>query len=97
MWGEHEAPYDFYRYTRYGLEYLSKKVGFKILNINPDTGFWVTTIIRTNYFLTRFSGRILKYFILPVVWIDQFFAQILDKWLDKDRTETANFTTLLKK
>ena len=28
MWGEHEPPYDYYRYTQYGLRYLSDIAGF---------------------------------------------------------------------
>ena len=28
MWHVHEAPHDYYRYTRYGLEYLLKKNRF---------------------------------------------------------------------
>lgn len=31
---EHEEPYDFYRYTYYGLEYLFKKNGFKVIEID---------------------------------------------------------------
>ncbi|MGE5457189.1 MAG: class I SAM-dependent methyltransferase, partial [Methanococcaceae archaeon] len=55
MWGEHEAPYDFYRYTRYGLKYLSEKAGFEVIAINPDTKYWSTAALRFNYYLMRFA------------------------------------------
>ncbi len=97
MWGEHEAPYDYYRYTRYGLEYLAKKTGFNVISINADTGYWTTAIIRLNYFLMQYAGNILKYFIIPFVWGNQYCAYVLDRFFDKDSTDTANFTTVLQK
>jgi len=33
---EHQEPYDYFRYTRYGLEHISRKSGLKILKITPS-------------------------------------------------------------
>jgi len=41
-WGLHHVPYDYYRYTPFGLRYLAEKNGFKVIRIYPTTGFWVT-------------------------------------------------------
>jgi SAM-dependent methyltransferase len=97
MWGEHEVPYDYYRYTRYGLEFLAKKTGFEVMSITSDTGFWATTIIRFNYFLMTYAKGPLRYIGIPIVWLDQFIALFLDKIFSSYNTETANYTTLLKK
>lgn len=97
MWGEHEIPYDFYRYTQYGLEYLSKKAGFQVVSITADTGFWTTTIIRLNYFLMGYVGSVLKYLIYPFVWSNQYIAYLMDKIFNKEKTDTANYTIVLKK
>ena len=32
---EHEAPYDYFRYTRFGLEYLLTKSGFVVDRVEP--------------------------------------------------------------
>lgn len=45
----HGEPEDFYRYTKYGLDHLAKKVGFSVRRIEPIGGFislftFVTTI-----------------------------------------------------
>jgi len=40
-WSVHEAPYDFYRYTSFGLKHLLKESGFKVDYIRPRGGyFW---------------------------------------------------------
>ena len=35
----HSAPYDFFRFTKFGLEYIFKEAGFKILSLEPRGGF----------------------------------------------------------
>ena len=39
MWHVHEEPHDYFRYTRYGLEYLLKKTGFIDIEIKENTGY----------------------------------------------------------
>jgi ubiquinone/menaquinone biosynthesis C-methylase UbiE len=39
-WGIHEPPHDYYRYTRYGLQYLAEKNGFQVALINSFGGFF---------------------------------------------------------
>jgi SAM-dependent methyltransferase len=57
-WGLHEEPYDFYRYTKYGLEYLFRKAGFEIVEISPTTGTLGTVGQRlSSFFYYRLGGR----------------------------------------
>ncbi len=42
IWHVHEEPRDFYRYSRYGLEYLFQKAGFEIVELKALSGFWTT-------------------------------------------------------
>lgn len=46
-WGLHHEPYDFYRYTKYGLRYLAERVGFEVEEIIPTSGLWATWAQRT--------------------------------------------------
>jgi SAM-dependent methyltransferase len=39
---EHEAPYDFYRYTQYGFRYLLEQAGFKVQRIEWLEGYFGT-------------------------------------------------------
>lgn len=38
---EHQIPYDFFRYTSYGLESICKNAGFRDTEISPFGGLWV--------------------------------------------------------
>ncbi len=41
QYGLHEQPYDFFRYTKYGLRMMAQKSGFKIIYIKPVGGAFV--------------------------------------------------------
>ncbi len=53
QWWIHEAPYDFFRYTPYGLNYLFEKAGFVDINIESQSGYFTTAILKWNYFSNR--------------------------------------------
>ncbi len=96
MWHVHEAPYDYFRYTRHGLEHLLKKAGFVNIKIKENTGFWQTFVLKFNYHTTRFSFGFLRYLWIPIWWIGQVIAPILDRY-DKHPEECASYTVLAEK
>jgi SAM-dependent methyltransferase len=97
MWGEHEIPYDYFRYTRYGIKHLAHKAGLKVISIKADNGYLTTATIRFNYFLMKYASGILKYLIIPFVYCDQYVAYLIEKSINDPGTDTANFTTVLQK
>jgi SAM-dependent methyltransferase len=96
MWGEHEPPHDYYRYTRYGLRYLAEKAGFEVISIEPLTGYWSMAALRFNYSMNRLARGPLRYFLRPLWW-DQYLALWLDKIDRNYRVDTASYTTILQK
>jgi len=42
VWGLHMEPYDFFRYTRYGLRHLAESHGLAVVQIDPTSGIWAT-------------------------------------------------------
>lgn len=38
---EHQTPYDFFRYTSYGIESICSQAGFRDIKISPFGGLWV--------------------------------------------------------
>jgi SAM-dependent methyltransferase len=41
-WGLHLEPYDYFRYTRYGLDVLARQAGLIVESIEPTCGVWAT-------------------------------------------------------
>ena len=103
QWRIHEAPYDFYRYTPYGLKYMLEKAGFKVISIYATSGAFTTIIMKINYFSTRLikgnkiRRKLTKLFLLPFWYISQKIAPYLDK-LDKDwKLESQSYFVIAQK
>jgi SAM-dependent methyltransferase len=81
IWPLHEEPRDFYRFSKYGLEYLFKKVGFEIIEILPLCGFWGTFGQQLVYYLTRINRGPLRWFkvIEIVALVIQAASYVLDR------------------
>jgi len=85
QWWVHEAPYDYYRYTPYGLKHLFAKSGFQSVNVIAYAGLFTVWILKLNYFSTRFirGTKIIRGLIKSILilfWnIGQLLAQLLDK------------------
>lgn len=75
----HEAPHDYFRYTRYGLEHLLSKAGFDDIVVNEKTGFWEMFVLKWNYHTRRYARGPLKLFWIPAWWLGQVVAPRLDR------------------
>lgn len=96
IWNEHEIPHDYYRYTRYGLAYLLKKVGFEVVEVRPMAGFFVTAGARFCYFLAHFDRWGLQIAVRPLYFLVQAGAMVLDR-IYCDTTECWNFLAVARK
>lgn len=96
MWGIHEAPHDYYRYTEHGLRYLLEKTGYRNIYIVPNTGYWIMAGLRLNYHLNRHNRSLARPLFNLVFWLVQKIAIILDR-LYFDPTDTASYTATAEK
>jgi SAM-dependent methyltransferase len=55
-WEVHQAPHDFFRYTRHGLEHLLSTAGFQVRHLEPVGGFFWMMARRSINFLSFFQG-----------------------------------------
>ena len=103
QWWIHESPYDYFRYTPYGLKYLFEKAGFNNVIVEPQSGFFTMWILKMNYFSLRFirGPRLLRWVIkaalLPFWYLGQKVAPLLDK-LDRNwALETSGYYLTARK
>ena len=55
-WGVHQSPYDYFRYTRHGLEWLLEQAGFQEIQIEPVGGFFTLLGRRMLELVLYFQG-----------------------------------------
>jgi len=103
QWWIHEAPYDFFRYTPYGLKYLFEKAGFVDVVVEPQSGFFTMWLLKMNYFSLQFARGpkplrwLIKACLVPIWYINQLFAPFLDK-LDRNwAAETSGYYVTARK
>jgi SAM-dependent methyltransferase len=103
QWWVHEAPYDYFRYTPYGLKYICAKAGFVDIRVEPVGGFFSMFILKFNYFSSRFVMGprpfrwAIKALLIPMWYAGQWAAPILDK-LDRNwQLEAAGYNVTARK
>lgn len=85
QWWVHEAPRDYYRFTRHGLEYLFAKAGFERIEVEENGGFWAMWFLKLNYQTTRLLvgpaplNWLIRACLLPLWLGNQALAPMLDR------------------
>lgn len=102
QWWVHEAPWDYYRYTEFGLRHLLARAGFDDIRVEATTGFWTTWILKLNYQTRRLvrGPRIFRLgaciALIPFWYVNQVFASAMDR-LWRDEKETAGYLVAAKR
>lgn len=103
-WELHEQPYDFYRYSKYGLAAMFEKNGFEVIQIKANGGKWAAIFqMNINMVYSVFSEKGLFRKILKGFFINLGFTSLLNRlaiWADQkyhDELLTLNYVVVAKK
>ncbi len=94
-WEEHQQPHDYYRYTRYGLEYLLQQAGLTEISIQPVGGFFRLLSRRMLNGLQFFPGPFMilaALFLVPPALVLPLFEP-----LDRRRNFTLGYICSARK
>ena len=95
-WQDHEEPYDFYRYTRHGLQFLLAQAGFEIEYLVQQGGAWrVVGQAFANTFYTGIRFRTFGVRALVLLLANTFF-DLLDR-VNYQTQDTCNLVVLARK
>jgi SAM-dependent methyltransferase len=92
-WEVHQAPHDYFRYTRYGLSYLLEQAGCEIREIRAAGGYFRLLARRLLNGLQFFAGgwRWLLFVPAAVVLVPPALVLPFFDFLDRDRNFTLGY------
>jgi SAM-dependent methyltransferase len=98
-WCVHQAPHDYYRYTRYGLELLARAAGFRSIRIEPIGGFFTLLGRRLLDSILYFQGGWRWILFLPVALAAGPTGLVLPwlDFLDGNKDATLAYTCLAER
>jgi SAM-dependent methyltransferase len=94
-WEVHQAPHDYYRYTRHGADYLLSNAGFDPISIQPVGGYFRLLSRRLFNGLQFFPGLwffVAAFFLVPPALILPWFDS-----LDRERNFTLGYICTARK
>ncbi len=98
-WEEHQQPHDYFRYTRYGLDYLLGKAGFEPAEIRPVGGYF-RLLSRRLMNGIRFCTRGRRWVLFPpaalVFGPPALLLPVLDG-LDRKKAFTLGYVTVARR
>ena len=96
IWGLHEEPHDYFRFTPYGLAYLARQADLEPVLVQAMAGYWVTAGARFCYYLARFERAGLGLLIRPLYALVQLAALGLDR-LHRIESDAWNWLLVARK
>lgn len=89
QWRIHEAPFDYYRYSPYGIRVLCEDAGFFDITIKPIGGFFEMMALKINYFSLRCLGSFssFKWLSQRLLWPFWQLTQVCSlclRWADRN-------------
>jgi SAM-dependent methyltransferase len=98
-WEVHQAPHDYFRYTRYGLAYLLETSGFEVTQLRASGGYFRLLARRLLNGLQFFTGGLRWIWFIPAAMVVVPPALILPflDFLDRDRNFTVGYICTARK
>jgi SAM-dependent methyltransferase len=98
-WEVHQAPHDYFRYTRYGLGYLLEKSGFEVVELRAAGGYFRLVARRLLNGLQFFTGGLRRLWFLPAAILLVPPALLLPffDFIDRDRNFTLGYIVTARK
>ena len=92
--GLHMRPFDYFRFTSYGLEYLLSEAGFRVLSIEPLSGYFSFIAENLKPCGRNATNKLSKPFLLFLFSIIvPYICFYLDKYIDRSGKYSTGYKT----
>ncbi|MDE3168290.1 MAG: class I SAM-dependent methyltransferase [Acidobacteriota bacterium] len=98
-WEVHQAPHDYFRYTRYGLAYLLERAGMETVELRPVGGYFRLLARRLLNGLQFFTGG-LRWLLFPpaaILLVPPALILPFFDFLDRERNFTLGYLCKARK
>jgi SAM-dependent methyltransferase len=104
----HDLPNNYYHFTKFGLEEILKRNGFKIKNIKSFGNFWQTQVVWQNVYIMQFikgltsrkstlvAGILVLLLLAPLMILGNIFALVFSSKKIKEEFALAHVVTCSK-
>ncbi|MBI2505796.1 MAG: class I SAM-dependent methyltransferase [Candidatus Latescibacteria bacterium] len=96
IWGVHEEPHDYFRFTGFGLAHLARRAGMEPVEVRPLAGYWVTAGARFCYYTQHFDRGVFSLLVRPLYAAVQLAAWALDR-VHRVEGDAWNFMLVARK
>lgn len=96
IWGVHEEPHDYFRFTGFGLAHLARRAGLEPVEVRALAGYWVTAGARFCYYLQHFDRGPFCLLVRPLYAVVQLAVWALDG-LHRVEGDAWNFLLVARK
>ena len=101
VWEEHEVPYDFARYTSFGISSLLRDAGFEIVVLKRTTRYLETIFQSINAYIVKGlfrSNRYVKVLLTPILIMPlTILGLVLSRLLPNEESLYSNLLIVAKK
>ncbi len=102
--GEHQIPYDFFRYTKYGLKSLGERNNLELISLKPQGGVFINLEYilwqSISIFIPFKDNTIIRYFFFILLFAIKFISGVFFCFLDifdKNKFYTNNYNCIYEK
>ncbi len=88
-WHLHDEPYDYWRFTEFGLRRVLESGGLRVEDLRSTNGMMGALLQSRCYLLYQGAGRF-RPLVRPVVWALQVVASLIGP-IDRNRRMTSNY------
>ncbi|MBI5569085.1 MAG: class I SAM-dependent methyltransferase [Desulfomonile tiedjei] len=94
----HDEPHDYYRFTRYGIEYLASKAGFEVKEVVVNGGLFHLVLNVPSIVLSIVWQALgARFLIRPTTRFWVALAKTFDRWSGLGDSFASNYIVILRK
>jgi SAM-dependent methyltransferase len=95
IWHLHDEPWDYWRFTEFGLRAIIERAGLDVVALTPTNGM-IGALLQSRCYALMWVAGPLRPLTRPLVWFLQTLALVIAP-LDRNKRMTSNYVVLARR